>query len=206
MNAVTTLLLSIINRLKLETNAKNYEQIAIRYDKIQSSLELFSTKIIFSNTSSDYKSILYEKINFAEDKLQEIKEQNDMLLPEEVKRVFPIISNINIFSTINSIEMHRKTSVEQLLSIKNEIRYIYAKWERENSLSPMRKKEESRLKFLCEKKEVLKQELMQHFNAFSYINDILETELEKKPFLRKKWFWQSAPPSPAINTKLIKFV
>ena len=64
MNAVTTLLLSLMNHLKLETNAKNYEQIAIRYDKIQSSLELFSTKIIFAHNGTDYKAVLYEKLNY----------------------------------------------------------------------------------------------------------------------------------------------
>ena len=211
MNAITTLLLSLMNHLKLETNAKNYEQIAIRYDKIQSSLELFSTKIIFSHNGTDYKAVLYEKLNYVEDKLQEIKEQNSMLLPEEVKRMFPIISNINIFSTINSIEMHRKTSVELLRTMKNEIRFIYAKWDHEDATSKKinpgtRQKEDLRLKFLYDKKELLKKELTQHFNAFSYINDIFESELEKKPHLDKKWFWQSAPPSPAVNSKLMKFV
>lgn len=205
MNAITTLLLSLINHLKLETNTKNYEQIAIRYDKIQSSLELFSTKIIFSSNGTDYKSILYEKLNDVEGKLLEIKEQNDMLLPEEVKRVFPIISNINIFSTINSIEMHRKTCIENLRDVKNEIRLINAKWKKPIT-NATRKKEEARLRFLCETKNAVKKELMQHFNAFSYINDIFETELEKKPHLDKKWFWQTAPPPTAINSKLIKFI
>jgi hypothetical protein len=176
MNAVTTLLLSLMNHLKLETNAKNYEQIAIRYDKIQSSLELFSTKIIFAHNGTDYKAVLYEKLNYVEDKLQEIKEQNSMLLPEEVKRMFPIISNINIFSTINSIEMHRKTSVELLRTMKNEIRFIHAKWDHEDATSKK-------------------------------INPgTRQKELEKKPHLDKKWFWQSAPPSPAVNSKLMKFV
>ena len=205
MNAITTLLLSLINHLKLETNTKNYEQIAIRYDKIQSSLELFSTKIIFSSNGTDHKSILYEKLNDVENKLLEIKEQNDMLLPEEVKRVFPIISNVNIFSTINSIEMHRKTCIENLRDVKNEIRLIHARWKKPIT-NATRKKEEARLKFLCETKNTVKKELMQHFNAFSYINDIFETELEKKPHLDKKWFWQTAPPPTTINSKLIKFI
>jgi len=208
MNAVTTLLLSLINHLKLETNAKNYEQIAIRYDKIQSYLELFSTKVIFSNTSSDYKSILYEKINYVEDKLLEIKEQNNMLLPEEVKKIFPIISNVNIFSTINSIEVHRKNGIELLRNVKNEIRFIHHKWQQENNTHnvALRQKEELRLKTLFEKKDTLKKELMQHSNAFSYVNVIFENEMEKKTHLDKKWFWQSPPPSPTINSKLIKFI
>jgi hypothetical protein len=128
-----------------------------------------------------------------------------MLLPEEVRRVFPIISNINIFSTINSIEMHRKTCIENLRDVKNEIRLINARWKKPIT-NATRKKEEARLKFLYETKDAVKKELMQHFNAFSYINDIFETELEKKPHLDKKWFWQSAPPPTAINSKLIKFI
>ena len=190
MNAVTTLLLSLMNHLKLETNAKNYEQIAVRYDKLQSSLELFSTKIIFSHDGIDFKSVLHNKLKEVEDKLLEIKEQNDMLIPEDVKRKFPIISNINIFSTINAIEMHRKTFIEQLRSVKNEIRFIHAKWNESDSGS--RQKEEARMKFLFETKETLRNELLKHSNAFSYINEIFQTELEKKP---------QQPPG-----KLIKFI
>ena len=153
---------------------------------------------------------MYEKLKTTEDELKEIKEQNNMLLPEKVKHKFPIISNINIFSTINSIEMHRKTCVENLRTIKNEMRFINLKWcNEENTIhkknSNIHKKEELRLKFLCEKKDCLKQEFTQHFNAFSYINDIFENELEKKPHLDKKWFWQSIPSSH-VNSKLIKFI
>lgn len=202
MNAVTTLILSLINHLKLETNTKNYEQIAVRYDKIQSSLELFSTKIIFSNNVTDYKTVLYEKLKDTEDKLLEIKEQNNMLLPEEVKQMYPIISNVNIFSTIKSIEMHRKTSIENLCSVKNEIRFIYFKWNTEGH----KQREEPRLKLLIDTKDAIKKDLMQHFNAFSYINDIFEKELEKKSHLDKKWFWQTALPATPINSKLVKYI
>jgi hypothetical protein len=120
----------------------------------------------------------------------EIKEQNDMLIPEDVKQKFPIISNVNIFSTINAIEMHRKTFIEQLRSVKNEIRFIHAKWN--ESDSGYRQKEEARIKFLFETKETLRNELLKHSDAFSYINEIFQTELEKKP---------QQPPG-----KLIKFI
>lgn len=202
MNAVTTLILSLINHLKLETNTKNYEQIAVRYDKIQSSLELFSTKIIFSNSGTEYKTVLYEKLKDTEDKLLEIKEQNNLLLPEEVKQMYPIISNVNIFSTIKSIEMHRKSSIENLRSVKNEIRFIHFKWNMEG----YKKREEPRLKLLIENKDVIKKDLTQHFNAFSYINDIFEKELEKKSHFDKKWFWQTELPTIPVNSKLVKYI
>jgi hypothetical protein len=137
-----------------------------------------------------------------EDKLLEIKEQNNMLLPEEVKQMYPIISNVNIFSTIKSIEMHRKTSIENLCSVKNDIRFIYFKWNTEGH----KQREEPRLKLLIETKDAIKKDLMQHFNAFSYINDIFEKELEKKSHLDKKWFWQTAMPAIPINSKLVKYI
>lgn len=195
MNATTTLLITLINHLKLETYAKNYELIAIRYAKLHSSLELFSTKMLFSTDNAKLKELLKN----VEEKLTEIKDQNDMLLPENVKRKYPIISNINIFSTIHAIEMHRKNLMMQLTSVKNEIRYIYAKWDSESKKC---KKEEIRLNFLIETKDKMKKELMKHFNAFSYINEIFESELEKK-----SCGWLATPP--AINpesVKLIKFI
>lgn len=195
MNATTTLLITLINHLKLETYAKNYELIAIRYDKLHSSLELFSTKMLFSNDNAKLKEVLKN----VEEKLTEIKEQNDMLLPENVKRKYPIISNINIFSTIHAIEMHRKNLMIQLTSVKNEIRYIYAKW---NTESKKCLKEETRLNFLIETKDKMKKELMKHFNAFSYINEIFESELEQKSCR-----WLAKPPTfDPESIKLIKFI
>lgn len=180
MNALTTMLLTLINHLKLETYTKNYEQIAMRYEKILSSLELFSTKLIYGVENGNFKALVESKFKEIEDKILEIKEQNDMLLPENVKTKFPIISNINIFSTINAIEMHRKTLIIRLRSVKNEIRYIYAKWDSEFYNQNEKPNEEKQLVILREKKEQLKEELMQHYNAFSYINDIFEKELGKK--------------------------
>ena len=195
MNATTTLLITLINHLKLETYAKNYELIAIRYDKLHSSLELFSTKMLFSTDNHKLKEVLKN----VEEKLTEIKEQNEMLLPENVKRKYPIISNINIFSTIHAIEMHRKNLMIQLTSVKNEIRYIYAKM---NAESKKCSKEEMRLKFLIETKDKMKKELMKHFNAFSYINEIFESELEQK---KCKWFATPFAFDPD-SVKLIKFI
>ena len=199
MNATTTLLITLINHLKLETYAKNYELIAIRYAKLHSSLELFSTKMLFTTDNMKLKEVLKN----VEEKLTEIKEQNDMLLPENVKRKYPIISNINIFSTIHAIEMHRKNLMIQLTNVKNEIRYIYAKWNSEFKKNiTEHKKEETRLKFLIETKDKMKKELMKHFNAFSYINEIFESELEKK-----SCSWLATPTTiDPESVKLIKFI
>ena len=204
MNATTTLLITLINHLKLETYAKNYELIAIRYAKLHSSLELFSTKMLFTTDNAKLSEVLKN----VEEKLTEIKEQNDMLLPENVKLKYPIISNINIFSTIHAIEMHRKNLMIQLTSVKNEIRYIYAKWNTESKkisqsdISHQRKKEETRLNFLIETKDKMKKELMKHFNAFSYINEIFESELEQK-----SCGWLAKPPTiDPESIKLIKFI
>ena len=121
-----------------------------------------------------------------------------MLLPENVKNKYPIISNINIFSTIHAIEMHRKNLMIQLTSVKNEMRYIYSKWDSETKC----KKEETRLNFLIETKDKMKKELMKHFNAFSYINEIFESELEKK-----SCGWLATPPTiNSESVKLIKFI
>ena len=64
------------------------------------------------------------------------------------------------------------------------------------------KKEETRLKFLIETKDKMKKELMKHFNAFSYINEIFESELEKK-----SCSWLATPTTiDPESVKLIKFI
>ena len=71
------------------------------------------------------------------------------------------------FSFIKKIEHHKKNLIMKYKDIKNEIRYIMFKWERENSnidtkFDFRKQTEVKRLEHLMKEKETLKQEILQN--------------------------------------------
>lgn len=56
---------------------------------------------------------------------------NDIIIPYEIQLMNPIISHINIFSFIKKIEHHKKSLIMKYKDVKNEIRYMMYRWEKE---------------------------------------------------------------------------
>jgi hypothetical protein len=67
------------------------------------------------------------KIKEVEKKISEMKNTAIVFIPDEIKLLFPIICNINIFAFIKKMEMHKKNLVLKFKDIKNEIRFIHYK-------------------------------------------------------------------------------
>ena len=140
----------------------------------------------------DKNILVLNKIREAEKKISEIKDSNNILIPEEIKRLFPIICNINIFSFIKKIELNKKMLINKLKDIKNEIRFILYKWENENNKNIANKtgkrlseiqnidhlKEQNRLQFLYETKKKTKDEIIELSNSYSYIYTIFSKEIK----------------------------
>ena len=131
INAVAALCISIINYLKLEASSEIYLQLANQYDKLETSLELANNTLVILNKEDEKNTLMLNKIKEAEQKMMEIKESNTILIPEEIKMLFPIICHINIFSFINKIDTHKKRLVTKFKDVKNEIRFILHKWEKQ---------------------------------------------------------------------------
>ena len=53
-----------------------------------------------------------------------MKEGSNVLIPEYIKTIFPIITHINIFSFIKKTENYKKQLIIQFRDIKNEIKYV----------------------------------------------------------------------------------
>jgi hypothetical protein len=134
LNACIALLISLSNYLKLESSTEMYLQMSNHYDRLETTLEISNGKLLFIEKDSEKMAFVLNKMSEIENKIMEIKESNTILLPEEVKPLFPIICHINIFSFIKKIEMYRKTLLLKFRDVKNEIRYILYKWESRQSL------------------------------------------------------------------------
>jgi hypothetical protein len=182
LNAVTALLISLANYLKLESSIEMFFNTANQYDKLETSLEFVSSKLMFIENDSDKSKLIFKQIQDVEKKIEEVKQWNSLFIPEEVRNIFPIICNINIFSFIKRIESHRKSLVMKLKDIKNEIRYIFHMRKlREHGLKPsspgFQEREEIRLKLLYEVKDKTKDELMKYRSIYSNIDEIFTHEI-----------------------------
>lgn len=210
-NALITLFISIINYLKLESSSEIYMQIANQYDKMESSLEMANNKLVVLEKEEDKKMLVLRKIKEVEQKMLEIKDANTILIPEEIKALFPIICHINIFSFINKIETHKKKLILKFKDVKNEIRFILYKWEKHVSnersieffanatisgsatshtapLHPLeRLKEKNRLLFLYDVKDKLKAEIIDCRGAYRSIDEIFTREIKRAESTKMGW-------------------
>jgi len=183
LNGLITMLISLINYLKLESTAEIYLNFANQYDKLETSMEFTSNSIAFIENEKEKKELVLKKMKEIEKKITDMKETNNILIPEELKILFPVIFNINIFSFIKKIELSKKNLIMKLKNTKNEINYILYKYDVENEQSIRQK---NRLDFLSDSKEKLKLELNHYNNAYSYIDTIFFHETyygEKLPIL-----------------------
>lgn len=192
LNACVTFLLSVISFLKLESTVEAYFQMATHLDTIQTSLELANSKFVLLNKDQDTKQLTIDKFNEVEEKINEFKTNNKLLVPEEVKILFPVISHIDFFSFIKRNKLYRKKLLEKLLYIKNEIEYIHYKWDKQqyqqqhypqyiydNSFNARKNnKEMGRLKYLYEEKKQLHEEIIDVQNIYGILDDIFAREIK----------------------------
>ena len=189
LNASIGFILSMMNFLKLESSTTMFLQLANHYDKMETALEISNSKIILMETEAEKRTLVLNQIQDIEQKMNEIKELNNVLLPAEIKSIFPIICHVNIFSFIKKLENHRRILILKFKDIKNEIRFILHKWDKEerktnkltnpNVNNRPKSRELNRLNFLCEIKEKLKVELTEYKCAYSNMDELFIQEIKR---------------------------
>jgi hypothetical protein len=132
-----------------------------------------------------------------ESKIAEIKEDAPLELPHYIRYLYPKISKINIFSSMYSVELHRKNLINSLKSVINETRCIRAKWEAEFACKKRdpeytisgfyRLKETNRINTLADKKDHLKGEIAKYKNTYSFIDGVFQQEINDKK--NKELWW-----------------
>jgi len=214
LNAFISLLILIANYYKLESSVEMFHHTANQYDKLETALEFVSSKLMFLHSDTEKNRLILEKIQELEKKISVIKEWNALFLPDEIRRMFPIICNINIFSFIKRMETYKKSLLIKFKDIKNEIRRIlFLRMKREqqlvnmNSLDTQDQRLQDRLDFLLDIKEKIKEELMYYRNAYSHIDELFNKEINHaQSFNRCTWIMacnQSAFKHDAVSNPII---
>ena len=198
LNALATLFISFSNYFKYESLSEGYLNIANQYDKLETSIELTSNKLYFINKNLDQTDLILNRLKHVENKLNELKESSssNMLVPEYVKTLFPIITHVNIFSFINKTENYKKHLIIQFRDIKNEIKYIEYRWKMkgrnifiEDSLeTASMAKERKRFQYLINTKEKTKKELIYYKSTYGFIDEIFTREIKNAESILNSWF------------------
>jgi len=184
LNALSTVLITLVNYLKLESSVELFYHTANQYDKLETGLEFISSKLLFVENDKERSRMILEKIQDTEKKICEIKEWNTIFVPEAVRSMFPVICNINVFSLIKRIETYKRKMIIKLRDVKKEIRYI-TRVRRQSERSNLH---ESRMILLVGVKEKIKSELLCYKNAYQYMDDVFTREIKQAQCTRSQWF------------------
>lgn len=189
LNATTAFLISLVKYLKLESSVEMFHHTVNQFDKLETSVEFTTSKLMFVLDTTEKSRLVLEKIQEIEKKVSEIKEWNSQLVPSAVVRVFPVICNLNIFSFIKRVESAKRGLVAKFKDVKNEIRYIeYKQQQPELTAQPKTDRYAKRLEYLNDVKDKIREELIHYRQAYCHIDQIFTREIQFAQTLRVTLF------------------
>lgn len=120
MSGFVAFILALINHMKLDGRAEAHRTSAHKFDKLQSRIEFNSGKNLFDAKAHEGFGKFLETI---ETEVQEIRETNNYVLPESIRRAFPKLYGLNVFARVKQIGNNESMIYEDLKDIMNTLKH-----------------------------------------------------------------------------------
>jgi len=138
-----------------DVSSNRFQTVSLQYGKILANVETFLSKLVYFSNKVEKQTAFYEKMREIESKLCDFN--------EETAPISTVTNEINVFSSIHSVEIKQIELQNRYKKVKREIDKIKAK-----------NGNETRLQFLKENQKIIKDEIKNP--DYSFIRIPLEQE------------------------------
>jgi hypothetical protein len=118
LNGFNAFLLALISYLKLDAKAEAHRTSAYKFDKLQQSVIFNSGKAMFISIDDDEIENMIIQI---ENDVNEIRETNQFVLPENIRYSYPMLVGLNIFAEVKKIQTQEMLLINRLKDVLNDI-------------------------------------------------------------------------------------
>lgn len=136
-NVFNAFLMTLISYLKLDAKSQAHQSSAYKYQKLESLCEFHSGRILFFKDSEDISSI----VDDIQNRVIEIKESNQFIIPEEIRHRFNEIYSTNVFTLVKDIQNDEIVLINDLKVIVQKIQYGRGLKDKENEKKQALEKE-----------------------------------------------------------------